>query len=127
VTSDQYVHVVNEFLFPEFHRRDIDLTIVWFQQDGATAHTARQSMNILRTVFEHRIISRYGDISWPARSPDLSACVFFLWGYLKSKVFQTRPADLINLKQRISERINAISPAMLLRVMESVMNLTHQS
>jgi hypothetical protein len=127
VTSDQYVHVVNEFLFPEFHRRDIDLTTVWFQQVGATAHTARQTTNILRTVFGHRIISRCGDISWPARSPDLSACDFFLWGYLKSKVFQTRPAGLNKLKQRISEEINAISPAMLLRVMESVMNRVHQS
>jgi hypothetical protein len=24
-------------------------------------------LNTLRTVFEQRIISRYGDVSWPAR------------------------------------------------------------
>jgi len=40
-------------------------------------------------------------------------------------VFQTRPADLHNHKQRISDEIN-IPPTMLLRVMESVFNLVHQ-
>jgi hypothetical protein len=107
--------MVNELLFPKLRRHDTDLATVWFQQGEATAHTARHSMNTLRTVFEHRIISRYVDISWPARSPDLSACDFFLWGYLKSKVFPTRPADLNNLKQGIYEEINAISSAMLPR------------
>lgn len=29
-----------------------------------------------------------GDISWPARSPDLAPCDFFLWGYLKEEVFR---------------------------------------
>jgi hypothetical protein len=116
---------VNEFLLPQLRRRDIDLDTVWFQQDGATAHTAWQSVNTLKNVFEHRIISRYGNISWPARSPDVSACDFFLWDYLKRKLFQTRQAYLDNLKQRISEEINAISPAMLLHVMECVMNRVH--
>jgi hypothetical protein len=35
----------------------------------------------------NRIISRFGDISWPPRTPDLSAPDFFLWGQLKEKVF----------------------------------------
>jgi hypothetical protein len=83
-------------------------------------------MNTLRTVFERRIISRCGDVSWPASSPDLSACDFFSWGYLKSKVFQARPADLHNLKHSASDEISAIPPAMLLRVMESVLNGVHQ-
>lgn len=45
----------------------------------------------------------YGDTSWPARSTDLSACDFLLWGYLKRTVFQTHSADLRNLQLRISE------------------------
>jgi hypothetical protein len=82
VTSDWYVHMVNEFLLPELCRRGMDIATFWFQQDGATAHTARQSMNTLRTMFEHRIIPRYGDISWPARSVGPSACDFFSWGWM---------------------------------------------
>lgn len=52
VTSDRYVHVANEFLYPELRRRDIDLAIARFQQSGGTAPNARQSKNTLRTVFE---------------------------------------------------------------------------
>jgi hypothetical protein len=85
VTSDRYVHMVNEFLLPELRRRDMDIATFWFQQDGATAHTARQSMKTLRTVFEHRIISRYGDIPWPAGSADLSAGDFFSGTTCKAK------------------------------------------
>jgi hypothetical protein len=70
---------MNEFLLPELRRRDTDLATFWFQQDVPTALTARQSMNTLRTVLQHRVISNYGDISWPARSADLSACDFFSW------------------------------------------------
>jgi hypothetical protein len=77
VTSDRYVHTVNEFLFPELRRHDLDHATIWFQEDGATAHTARQSINKSRTMTEQGIITRYGDISRPDRSPDLSACDFF--------------------------------------------------
>jgi hypothetical protein len=44
-------------------------------QDGATAHTANYSINVLKEVFENRLISRG---LWPARSPDLSRFDFYL-------------------------------------------------
>ena len=51
----------------------------------ATAQTARASMNVLQEMFPQYVISRGGDVLWPARSPDLSACDYILWGYLKSR------------------------------------------
>jgi hypothetical protein len=57
---------------------DHDLENVWFQQDGATAHTARISLGVLQQMFPGRLVSLRGDIGWPARSPDLSMCDFFL-------------------------------------------------
>lgn len=75
LTSDRHVRMVNEVLFPELHRCDIDLATIWCQQDG---YTARPSMDAFRTMFEHRIISLCGNISWQIPSPDLSACDFFL-------------------------------------------------
>jgi hypothetical protein len=48
----------------------------YFMQDGATAHTATYSKNVLNEVFEKRLISRG---LWPARSPDLNPCDFYLW------------------------------------------------
>ena len=73
VTSERYVAMLRNFCEPELLRRWIDLPSVWFQQDGATAHTARASKSVLREMFPQHVISR-GDFPWPARSPDLSAC-----------------------------------------------------
>ena len=56
---------------------------------------------------------------WPPRSPDLSICDFFLWGYLKEKVFRSRPHNLEELKMRIREEIAAIPLEMCRRAAEN--------
>jgi hypothetical protein len=83
-TSDCYLEMLYNFLEPELRRRGIDLRNIWFQQDGATARTARVSMNVVREMFPQHIISRYGDVQWPACSPDLSPYDYFV-GTLKVK------------------------------------------
>ena len=45
------------------------------------------------------------DNTWPAPSTDLAVPDYFLWGYVKSKVYETRPANIADLKQRILECI----------------------
>jgi len=70
-------------------------------------------MSVLREIFPQHIISRGGDIPWPARSPDLSACDYFLWGYLKSRVFICKP-------RTIKEEIAAIPEQMTRRAMENL-------
>jgi hypothetical protein len=62
VTSERYVHVLNEYVFPKLRDMGINLARVYFQQDGAAAHTARLSMGTLRPFFQHRIIYRFGDV-----------------------------------------------------------------
>jgi len=47
VTFEHYVAMLRNFCEPELHCRGIDLSSVWFQQDGATVHTARASMSVL--------------------------------------------------------------------------------
>jgi hypothetical protein len=74
-------------------------------QDGATAHTATYSINVLNEVFEDRLISRR---LWPAWSPYLNSCDFYLWGNLKDKAFSINPYTLVELKQRIRETISSI-------------------
>ena len=92
---------------------------MWFQQDGATAHTARDTMQLLREHFPERLISLRGDHPWPARSPDLTPCDFFLWGYLKSIVYNDRPQTLLHLKNNIRNAIADIPVSMLERVEEN--------
>jgi hypothetical protein len=87
-----------------------------FQQDGATNHTARDSMAAVRNLFPNHVISRYGEITWPARSPDLSERDFFLWGYLKTPA----PHTVQELKHRIQQEVKRIHVEMLQRVMGDV-------
>jgi len=96
--------MVNEFLFTKLHCHDTDLASVCCQQDKGRAHTAQQPKP-LTAVFKHHIISHHGGISWPAHSYNLSKHEISLWGYLRSTVFQTHPADSHNLKHRIYDDI----------------------
>jgi hypothetical protein len=87
VIGPRYVHTLENFLVRELARHPVTEEM-FFQQDGAMSHTARDSMAAVRNLFPNHIISRYGDITWPTRSIDLSACDCFFWGYLKSQVFK---------------------------------------
>jgi hypothetical protein len=54
--------------------------------------------------------------SGPPVLPDLCHCDFFFWGYLKSKVYSTRPVTIEDLKQRIRDDMLAISEEMTQQV-----------
>jgi hypothetical protein len=58
---------------------DIELTNSYYQQDSATAHTARATINYLEECFPVRLISSG---LWPSKSPPLD---FFLFPYLKKQ------------------------------------------
>jgi hypothetical protein len=115
VTADRYVEMLETFLHPKMG--DVGTEHVWFQQDGATAHTARRSLGVLREMFPGHLISLRGDVEWLARSPDLSPCDFFLRGCLKEKVFKHHPRSLEDLKERIQHEIDSIPPEVTRRVM----------
>ena len=59
-----------------------------FQQDEAPPHWHRDVRYFLNESLPQRWIGRVGkeDLSlqfWPPRSPDLTPCDFFLWGFVK--------------------------------------------
>jgi len=55
-------------------------------------------MQILGAVFLGRLISRFGQITWPTCSLDRAVPVYVLCGYVKNKVYETRPANIADLK-----------------------------
>ena len=118
VNSNRYCDMLETFLRPKLNMLH-DMDNVWFQQDGATAHTSRRAMGILREMFPGHLISLRGDIGWPARSPDLNPCDFFLWGYLKSKVYSNRPQSIEELKHAIRQEIACIPHEMIRRVIDN--------
>jgi len=105
---------MERFLCNELHPRQQDL--LWFQQDGATAHTAEISMKVFRIIFPGILISNFVDITCPTSSPDHEIPDYFLWGYAKSKVYETHPANIVDLKQQILKCIKG-NPKKMLHVM----------
>lgn len=97
--------MLQNFFWPK-HLRTKDYKMYYFQQDGATPHTANIVQNWLKTKFDDRFIDK---LQWPPRSPDLSACDFFLWGYLKSRVYNPIPKTLDDLKENIEREVKKIN------------------
>lgn len=108
VTAARYLAMLEEFFVPELVRRDIPLRKIWFQQDGATAHTTAAVLGYLQSIFGTRVVSKGATVAWPPRSPDLTSPDFFLWGYLKAAVYQKQPKSLGELKRRIRKAVVGI-------------------
>ena len=81
-----------------------DISNIWFQQDGATCHTAEATLDILRPVYEDRIISRSADVVWPSLTP----LDYYLWGAVKDKCYADKPETSDALKNNILEAIGEI-------------------
>ena len=106
VNSERYVTMLEGFVEPQLRRLGIDPAALHFQQDEATAHTARNSMTVVREMFR-TVISCFSDIVWPARSPNLSVPVIFLWEFLKQCVFQRHIMTIQELKQATVDKVAA--------------------
>jgi hypothetical protein len=85
----RYRNIIMELLWPQLDGMETE--DMWFQQDGASCHTARETIELLREKFPGHVISRNGDQNWPQRSCDLTARDFFLWGFVKSRVNANKP------------------------------------
>ena len=117
INGDQYKQMIREYLLPEM--RNMNVENIFFQQDGATAHTTRESLEVLSEIFPHRLISRFGDAPWPPRSTDLSPLDLFLRGYLEEKIYIEMPDTMQELKLNITQEMNSIAPDTLSKVMNS--------
>ena len=74
--GDRYRAMLNEFLFTKIKEEDIGN--IWFQQNGATCHTAKGTIDVVCPVFEDCIISRRADAVWPPRSCGLTSLDYYL-------------------------------------------------
>jgi hypothetical protein len=59
-------------------------------------------------MFPQQLISRFGGINLPPQKPNFKAVDFFLWIYLKVKVYKTRPDNILEFKKRIQGCTEAI-------------------
>ena len=54
--------------------------------------------SIFNDTFPERWVGRDGPIPWPPRSPDITPLDFFVWGYVKGIVYQTKVRDVSDLQ-----------------------------
>ena len=60
-------------------------------------------------------------ILWPPRSPDLTPCDFFLWGYVKDNAYKSPlPQNVWELQDRIRAVVQTIDGNMLKRVWQEL-------
>ena len=100
-------------------RRGVARVHQWFQQDDATPHTSNQSLAWLQQSFPDRLISRRCDPEWSPHSPNLNPLDFYLWGYLKDKVYVNNPQAISDQKAALTAAIRAIPREECLRVIEN--------
>ena len=105
VNQHTYLDMLKQF-FWETHRHVPDYESCYFQQDGAPPHTANEVQKWLKSKFHQKLIDKD---QWPPRSPDINPCDFFLWVYLKSRVYSPLPKNLDDLKANITREIKKIS------------------
>ena len=64
--------------------------------------------DVLRPVFEDRIISLRADVVWPPWSCDLTPLEYYLWGAIKDKYYTDKPETIDALKDSIREALGEI-------------------
>lgn len=117
LNAQKYLNMLQDQICPAIRAVAEDFGSVIYQHDGAPAHNAMPIRNFLNEMFPDRWIGRGGAIHWPARSPDLAPNDFYLWGYLKSKLFTVqRHRNLDSVRDKIVEICFNISPQTLQNV-----------
>ncbi|GBM96483.1 hypothetical protein AVEN_13961-1 [Araneus ventricosus] len=100
--------MLSEWLFPQLEEAHPGFIL---QLDGAPSHWH----NNVREYLSNRVGAN--DLSllcWQARSSDRTLCGFFLWGFVKDKVFVLPlPQELQELKQWINNVLNALTGDLL--------------
>ena len=81
-------NMLENWLMPQLNEDNNDYI---FQRDGSPAHY-KDARGYLKRNLPQRWIGRTGKeddalMRWPPRSPDLTQCDFFFWGFVKDTVF----------------------------------------
>lgn len=87
-----------------------------FIHDDSKIHSSADVTAYLEKEFPHHWVgtgSSYAN--WPRHSPDLNPVNFFLWGYIKSRVFKTpiQDGNLDELKERIQYAFKNVTKDLL--------------
>ena len=63
---------------------------MYFQHDGAPPHYTRYVRKYFNESFSNHWLGRGGPVAWPPGSPDLTPLDYYLWGQMKTLVYETK-------------------------------------
>lgn len=115
INGTVYLDMLENYCFPQLDEKE-NLNRLYFQQDGAPSHYSAIVQDALNAKFPNRWIGRGGPIAWPPRSPDLTPCDFFFWGYVKNIVYSEKIRNLAHLRERIRYAVSTVTGEMLCNV-----------
>jgi len=119
VTGWRYLEMLTSWLIPQ---QAVERHDYLFQQDGAPPLWHLTVRTFLNKHLPNRWIGCTGQndqvfCKWPSRSPDLTVCDFFLWCYVKDRVYvPPLPATVDELQQCITGAVDSVKPDVLQRV-----------
>ena len=119
VTGESYLKMLNDFAFPRIAPL-MENGTMWFQQDGAPPHFARQVRQKLDSEFSRRWIGRRGAVDWPARSPDLSPLDYSVWGIVKDTVHQNNISNVEHLRRSIVDAFTRFDATLCSNILDSL-------
>lgn len=101
--------MLHTFVIPWLQQRQY-LESTTFMKDTAPPHIGCCVQQFLQQhLTENRVISNSFPTTWPPHSPDFYPCDFWLWGQLKSVVYQGHVTYLAVLKDSIILHVRSIT------------------
>lgn len=98
--------------------RSISGDFFTFQQDGAPAHRARETVAMLEADTPDFINPQ----QWPPNSPDLNPVDYAIWGILQERVYRCQIRDVDHLKERLVEEWRCFDQSIIDRAVKQWRN-----
>jgi len=117
-----YLDMLQLWLMPQLQ----NIPTFIFQQDGSPTHFHCEVHQYLNTVLPGCWIGHASGndqplMLWTPRSPGITPYDFFLWGYIKDRVFiPPLPHDLMNLKAQITAAVKNIDAPVLMHLWQEL-------
>lgn len=127
VTAEAYMELMGDSIIPRLEELNYNPQEIIYQHDGAPPHKSRDVVHWLdENIPEWIGWNKEAHIRWPPRSPDLTPLDFFVWPYVKHRVYQLEPESIDHLKQCIIDAFNTITPEMLRKVHQHIVKRLQQ-
>ncbi|KAJ4431753.1 hypothetical protein ANN_20358 [Periplaneta americana] len=130
----------NKVLRKIFGAKRDEVTGEWRKLHNTELHALYSSPDIIRNIKSRRLrwaghVARMGEsrnayrvrsqakpstrssylLAWPPNSPDLTPPDFFVWGFVKDIVYSQKPRNIDDLRVKIAQAFQQITPLMLQR------------